>query len=137
MADLTDSWRPLIHRFQAVWLVFAGVLMVVFPGQWWGRAWPVIGPVPGLPGTLSAIYALVGVALWFYANGHNGSDKQRRRLGAILLAGGFLNGVLGAAFFLWAFTTPFSVMAGPFPMYVGGHMVIGAMLELTHRDDPQ
>jgi hypothetical protein len=114
-------WRVSIRRAQAIWLLLAGVLLFILPGQWFGRAWPLVDKTPGLPVAIGVVYVGLGLALWLYA--HSG---RRHRIGMILLLAGVLNWVIGVVLFLSAFQTNLSIMAGPFPLYVGAHMLLGS-----------
>jgi hypothetical protein len=114
-------WRVSIRRAQAIWLLLAGILLFVLPGQWFGRAWPLVDKTPGLPMAIGVLYVGLGLALWLYAHSGRG-----HRIGLILLLAGVLNWVIGVVLFLSAFQTNLSIMAGPFPLYVGAHMLLGS-----------
>lgn len=126
MPDLARVWRSMIHGCQAVWMIFAGVLMLCAPGQWWGRAWEIVNEYPGLPIALGVLYCLLGVGIWVLRRAEDGPRSRHRRLGYVLLIGGALNWMIGVMFFLSAFTQPLAIMCGPFPLYVGAHMLIGS-----------
>jgi hypothetical protein len=121
MPDMQPMWRLTIRRAQAIWLLLAGILLFCLPGQWFGRAWPLVDEIPGLPFAIGVAYVGLGMALWLYAHG-----RHRKRVGLILLLAGVLNWVIGVVLFLSAVQTNLSIMAGPFPLYVGAHMLLGS-----------
>ena len=132
MPDMQPMWRLTIRRAQAVWLLLAGVLLFALPGQWFGRAWPLVDRIPTLPIAIGVVYVGLGLALWLYADG-----RHRRRVGLILLLAGILNWVIGVVLFLSAFQTNLSIMAGPFPLYVGAHMLLGSAGAYSRVSDRQ
>lgn len=128
MPDIHPRWRPLVCRFQGFWLISCGMLMLFAPQKWWGNAWAIINNYIAWPYLIGSLYVGLGVVIWFFANSTNGLPQQQKELGGALLVGGILSWVIGIFFVLSAFESDFSIMAGPFPLYVGGHMLIGSAL---------
>lgn len=117
-----------VHGLQVALCLSVGTLLLLAPAQRKGRSYGFVFEIdPSGDDTLGIIFLLLGLSM-VYAM----IRLYKFLMGVTLLLTGLLCWVLGVFLLTGALFSPTGVLASPFCIYVGGHMLIQSVL-LTKR----